>query len=135
MGRLEEIRDEMLELLEEAKKIVRDKRKTHRMVYERMMSYWYPHIKMGLTSDHEFLGSDTNMQEAIDAIDGDDSLEALIAYAEENDVDSETLAKEMEIDKMEMVGTDNSVAAVIKHALEVDESEPQWVRECIDACQ
>ena len=56
MNRLDEIKSEMLELLDEAMQIV--KRDLDSIGYERAKSYWYAHIKMALTKDHDYLGSD-----------------------------------------------------------------------------
>jgi hypothetical protein len=49
--RLEEIKDEMLELLHEARRLVRTTAER-----SRAESYWLPHIEMALHDDHEYLG-------------------------------------------------------------------------------
>lgn len=54
LDRLEEIRDEMLELLDEADRILR--RDFGGLIYERAKSYWLAHVKMALTKDHGYLG-------------------------------------------------------------------------------
>lgn len=73
MNRLEEIRDTMLELLDEAKSIVNSK--CSRLTKDRMRAYWFAQIQMALTDDHCYLGSaGATMQEAIDEI-GDEGTE------------------------------------------------------------
>lgn len=127
MGRLKEIHEQMLELLEEAKTIVRHKKDTHRSVYERMKAYWHPHIQMALTKDHEYLGNDgATMEEAVNAIEGGDTLEALVEYAE--GVDLAELLEEMGYD----AGQFPTIEACIKHALEDNEDDPDSIRESID---
>ena len=54
LDRLKEIRDEMLELLDEADRILR--RDFGGLIYERAKSYWLAHVKMALTKDHGYLG-------------------------------------------------------------------------------
>jgi hypothetical protein len=49
--RLEEIKEQMLELLEEAKDIIPEG-----IAKERAKCYWYAHIKTALLKEHEFLG-------------------------------------------------------------------------------
>jgi hypothetical protein len=138
MARLEEIRDEMLSLLEEAKQIVRSKKKTNRMTYERMMAYWYPHIQMALTSEHDFCGSDTNMQEAIDELEGADSLEALLEYAEEASIDDARaleLAKELDIDPQDVTTGRLTIRGVIEYELENASDPADGIREAIDSLE
>jgi hypothetical protein len=54
LDRLKEIQGEMLELLDEADRILRHDFKG--MIYERAKSYWLAHVKMALTKDHGYLG-------------------------------------------------------------------------------
>jgi len=64
-GRLEEIKEEMLSLLDEAEHLVRQERG----VYDRAKSYWIPHIKMALTKEHEYLGgSMVTMEDTIEEL-------------------------------------------------------------------
>lgn len=49
--RLEEIREEMLELLEEARNIIPDG-----TLKARAEMYWYAHIKTAILKEHEYLG-------------------------------------------------------------------------------
>jgi hypothetical protein len=57
--RLEEIREEMLELLSEAEEVARQTAKAagQRVIYERAAAYWIPQIKIALKNDHGYLGS------------------------------------------------------------------------------
>ena len=64
--RLEEIRQEMLELIAEARQIVLRNMHTHRMTYERMKAYWGAQIEMALQDKHNYLGSaGATMEEAV----------------------------------------------------------------------
>lgn len=63
IDRLEEIRDEMLNLLEEAIDIV--KSNANRSTYDRAKSYWYAHIE-GNLSGGKYNGSMTNIDETIE---------------------------------------------------------------------
>lgn len=68
--RLQEIKDEMKDLLEEAKNIVR--RNADSFAYNRAKSYWIAQISMALDDDHDYVGNaGCNMQETIDAFDED----------------------------------------------------------------
>lgn len=49
--RLTEIKEQMLELLEEAKDLLPEG-----MPKERAKCYWYAHIKTAILKEHEFLG-------------------------------------------------------------------------------
>jgi hypothetical protein len=49
--RLTEIKEQMLELLDEAKDIIPEG-----MAKERARCYWYAHIKTALLKEHEYLG-------------------------------------------------------------------------------
>jgi hypothetical protein len=128
---LEQIRDEMLELLEEAKHIVTGHMKEHPSIYNRMMAYWYPHIQCALTPEHDFLSEDFNMQEAIDALDGSNSLEALVKYAEDAGVEADALAIELNIDR-DNFGPAPTVKDVIKYELEHGDENADFIRESID---
>jgi hypothetical protein len=65
--RLNEIKDEIKSLVNEARDIIRG---TH--IESLANSYWIPHILMELDEDHEWLGgSMCTMQETIDALADD----------------------------------------------------------------
>ncbi len=49
--RLNELKEQMLELLEEAKDLIPEG-----MAKERAKCYWYAHIKTALLKEHEYLG-------------------------------------------------------------------------------
>lgn len=51
IDRLTEIKEQMLELLEEAKDLLPEG-----MIKERAKCYWYAHIKTAILKEHEFLG-------------------------------------------------------------------------------
>jgi chromosome segregation ATPase len=69
-ARLEEIKDEIKELLAEAKQIVR---KQNRHEWESASGYWYSHILCALDDDHDYLGgSMSTMQDTIDTLNGED---------------------------------------------------------------
>jgi len=69
--RLKEIKDQMLELLEDALGIV--KQSGNKFQYDRAKAYWHPHIQMALTDDHWYLGKDgATLESAIDALEGED---------------------------------------------------------------
>ena len=59
--RMEEIRDEMMGLLEEARELVQGTE-----AEDQFESYTAPHIIMALTKDHEFVGSNYNFDDAIE---------------------------------------------------------------------
>jgi hypothetical protein len=68
--RLEEIKDEIKELVEEAIGIVRSS--GTRTTYETARTYWYAHILGALDKDHEFLGgSMTTMEDTIEDVEED----------------------------------------------------------------
>jgi len=70
--RMEEIKDEMKELLDEAQDIVKDffNRGTS---YERAKAYWIAHIRVDLDKDNEYLsGSMCNMEDTINEMRGGD---------------------------------------------------------------
>lgn len=72
-GRLKEIQREMLDLLDEASRIVRAAGGGH---HERARVYWLAHIESALHRDHGYLGgSVVTMEDTISEIedgDGDD---------------------------------------------------------------
>lgn len=62
--KLQEISEQMLELLEEAKNIIPEG-----MAKERAKCYWYAHIKTAILKEHEYLGgSMVTMEETIEEI-------------------------------------------------------------------
>lgn len=64
--RLEEIKDEIKDLLEEAKQIVRKDDRA----WQQAKSYWYAHIVSALDKDHDYLGSSMiTMQDTIDKLE------------------------------------------------------------------
>lgn len=70
--RLQEIKEQMLELLDEAKKIIPEG-----MTKERAKCYWYAHIKTALLKEHEFLGGSlVTMDDTINEIDEESEEEA-----------------------------------------------------------
>jgi len=67
LGRLEDIQQEMLDLLEEARGIVADA--ADEMTYNRAKSYWIAHVTTALTNEHGYLGGSMfTMQNTIDAL-------------------------------------------------------------------
>jgi hypothetical protein len=134
MGRLREIQEQMLELLEEAKGIVSKKRKSHRMTYDRMKAYWHGHIQMALTDEHGYVGSDgATMLEAVNDIEGEgDSAVDLIAYADGAEVEAEALRLATKDDDIKEGQT---VSEIIHYLVEQGE-EADTIREYIDkACE
>lgn len=76
--RLKEIKDTMLELLDEAIVIVRHS--GDRFQYDRAKAYWHPHIQMALSDDHMYMGNDgATLDDAINSLEdkavGDDIAE------------------------------------------------------------
>ncbi len=73
---LEDIKDQIKGLLDEALSIIRPGMGEGGMARDRAESYWYAHIVMALDSDHGYMGgSMTTMQDTADEIrhnDGDD---------------------------------------------------------------
>lgn len=62
--RLQEIKEQMHELLEEAKDLIPEG-----MTKERAKCYWYAHIKTAILKEHEYLGgSMVTMEETIEEI-------------------------------------------------------------------
>lgn len=62
--RLQEIKEQMLELLDEAKELIPEG-----MTKERAKCYWYAHIKTAILKEHEYLGgSMVTMEETIEEI-------------------------------------------------------------------
>jgi len=67
--RLEEIKGEMLELLGEARELVR--RYGDEVVYARAKGYWLAHVETALTRDHMYLGSSMyTMEDSINELAG-----------------------------------------------------------------
>lgn len=65
--RLQEIKDEMKSLLEEARRIVR---RGPKRVYDRAHSYWLGHISLALDHDNEYIGrSMCNFEDTLHEID------------------------------------------------------------------
>lgn len=64
-NRLTEIKEELLQLLNEANKMVRGTSEENRA-----HSYWFAHIRMALDDEHGYLGSSMcTLQGSIDALD------------------------------------------------------------------
>lgn len=81
LDRLDEIKDEMLELLEEAADIVKDSGSFER---QRMKSNWYARVKIALVNEHEYVGgSMCSMEDTIEALEG------VVSDEDEEDWDSE----------------------------------------------
>lgn len=57
IDRLADIKEEILDLLDEAERIIRHE--GDRATWEAARSYWMAHIKTSLTSDHDYLGGCT----------------------------------------------------------------------------
>ena len=75
--RFEEIRDEIKELVYEARGML----PRNSIEYERAKSYWIPHILMALDSDHDYLGGSMfTMQDTINDLTIEDE-----DYDDEND--------------------------------------------------
>jgi hypothetical protein len=69
--RLQEIQEEMLALLDEAKDILR--RSDNKFLYEQARSYWLAHIKTALTNNHDYLGgSMVTMEDTIHGLEADE---------------------------------------------------------------
>lgn len=69
--RLTEIKEQMLELLDEAKDIIPEG-----MAKERAKCYWYAHIKTALLKEHEYLGGSlVTMDDTINEISEEESEE------------------------------------------------------------
>ena len=63
--RLNEIKEQMLELLAEAKDLIPEG-----MTKERAKCYWYAHIKTALLKEHEYLGGSlVTMDDTINELD------------------------------------------------------------------
>lgn len=66
--RLSEIKDEIKELMSEAKKIIRQH--CEPITWERAKSYWFAAMSMALDNEHDYLGKEPfTMQDAIDELD------------------------------------------------------------------
>ena len=84
--RLANIKDEIKELIREAKGIVRFK---GGITYERARSYWLAHIIMALDKDHEFLGGSMfTMQDTIKEMKDAEEAEEAMEDAETETVES-----------------------------------------------
>lgn len=71
MSRLEEIKDEMKALLEEATKIVKAAVRsdpTKKIVLERATNYWIGNIATSLDRDSDYVGYDYSIQDTIDEL-------------------------------------------------------------------
>ncbi|MBM2814388.1 MAG: hypothetical protein HW421_1150 [Ignavibacteria bacterium] len=69
--KLIEIKEQMLELLDEAKDIIPEG-----MAKERAKCYWYAHIKTALLKEHEYLGGSlVTMDDTINEISDEESEE------------------------------------------------------------
>ena len=87
--RLVEIKDEMKNMLEEAKELIR--RNASDWVYNRAKSYWIGHIAMALDEEHDFMGSDgVTFQNTIDEVEVEGNME------DEEDIDDIETDKESE---------------------------------------
>ena len=63
--KLNEIKEQMLELLDEAKDLIPEG-----MAKERARCYWYAHIKTALLKEHEYLGGSlVTMDDTISELD------------------------------------------------------------------
>ncbi len=75
--RLEEIKEQMLELLDEAKDLIPEG-----ITKERARCYWYAHIKTALLKEHEYLGGSlVTLDDTINELSEDEEDE----YDEAND--------------------------------------------------
>jgi len=74
---LEQIRDEMLNNMERAEYLLRQLARIPEFRREAMSakSYWYPHIRMAINKEHDYMGSNETIQDTIDAIRGEEGEE------------------------------------------------------------
>lgn len=80
--RLMEIKEEIKELLHEAKNIVAQS--GDERAWARAKSYWYGHIVSALDKDHEYMGSSmVTMQDTIDELGGSGNIEDAVAQVED----------------------------------------------------
>ncbi len=71
-NRLIAIQEEMLDLLNEAKSLI----KHEGLAYDRAKAYWIGAVEMGLTNDHSYLGSaGVSMQDTIEETHPEDEEE------------------------------------------------------------
>lgn len=71
--RLKEIKDQMKELVEEARNILRVS--DDKMIWERAKSYWIPELYMALDKDQDYLGGCmVTMEDTIEALDDDENV-------------------------------------------------------------
>ena len=69
---LQDIKDEIKELLDQARRLVRGTREE-----DRAKGYWFAHIRCALDDEHGYLGrSMITMQDTIDALRGDEEEDA-----------------------------------------------------------
>lgn len=69
---LEEIKAQMLDLLQEAEGLLRGTG----VILDRARSYWLAHIRTALDDDHDYLGGSMHtMQDSIDELMGDENEE------------------------------------------------------------
>jgi len=70
---LEEIRDEMIDAMERAQHCLRRLERIPEFRREALSakSYWFPHIRMAINNEHDYLGSNETIQDTIDAIRGE----------------------------------------------------------------
>ena len=68
IDRLSEIKDEIADLVAEARNLLRDTPEA-----DRAKAYWLAHIRCALDNDHAYLGNSlVAMQDTIDALAGED---------------------------------------------------------------
>lgn len=95
--RLYEIKDEIKELMKEAKSILQH---TDERTWARAKSYWYAHIVSALDKEHDYMGGSTvTMQDTIDEIAGpsniEDAVEAVEYIMNEKSVSVEDAVEEV----------------------------------------
>lgn len=67
---LVEIQGQLLDLMHTAKNLMRQLEaipEFHRTA-QAALSYWYPHIRMAIDNEHEYLGNNTTIQDTINAL-------------------------------------------------------------------
>ena len=70
-NRLEEIKDEIKDLLEESRRIIHFN--GNKLDWERAKSYWFAHIQCALDKNNDYLGSSMfTMQDTIDSLSDED---------------------------------------------------------------
>lgn len=70
---LEVIRDEMIDAMDRAKSCLRQLSRIPEFHREALSaeSYWYPHIRMAINNEHDYLGKNETIQDTIAAIRGE----------------------------------------------------------------